>query len=212
MNIYGIGGLGADERVFQSLDLKYQLIPISWIRPQKSESISKYSSRLVEQIDSKKPFVLIGVSFGGLVAVEISKIITPAQVILISSVETATEIPKIYRLLGQLGIVKIIPKKLLKPPFWMINYFFEAKNRKLLKEIIEDTDPFFLKWALQCLCTWTNERKISNLLNITSSTDRLLPSKDSGFIIKNGGHFMIVDRAKEISQIINNTITKFESC
>ncbi|MGB0839278.1 MAG: hypothetical protein ACPGXL_04005 [Chitinophagales bacterium] len=33
MKLYGISGLGADQRVFQYLNLDCELIPLDWIEP-----------------------------------------------------------------------------------------------------------------------------------------------------------------------------------
>ena len=108
-HIYLISGLGADERVFQNLDFG-RLKPkfIKWIEPKDNETIQEYALRLSEQIDTNKPIIL-GVSFGGMIAIEIAKQIDYQQVILISSAKTKTEIPLIYRISGRLKLHKIIP-------------------------------------------------------------------------------------------------------
>ena len=87
--VYFISGLGADERVFQFLDLsKIEHQFIQWNEPQKKESLSSYCKKLTEQIDLKQEIILIGISFGGIIAQEISKIIECKKVIIISSVKT----------------------------------------------------------------------------------------------------------------------------
>ena len=66
-----------------------------------------------QQIKDKNP-ILIGLSFGGIVATELSKIISVEKLILISSLKTKSEIPLIYRLAGKLHIHRIIPYSVLK--------------------------------------------------------------------------------------------------
>ena len=64
--IYLLGGLGADKKVFNFLDLRdYKLIHIGWNEPMMNEPIESYARRLLEQIPAAKP-TLIGVSFGGM--------------------------------------------------------------------------------------------------------------------------------------------------
>src|SRR4051794_12190133 len=90
--IYCISGLGADERVFQYLRLgELPLQHIHWIRPYRQEPIAHYAGRLLEQINLAGEVVLIGVSFGGLIAQELAKIIHCQRVILISSVKSERE-------------------------------------------------------------------------------------------------------------------------
>ncbi len=211
MKIYGIGGLGADERVFQYLDLKYEFIPIDWIEPRKNESIENYSIRVAQSINTNEKFGILGVSFGGLVAVEISKLLFPELTILISSVETKNDLRKIYRLIGKLGILKILPKELFYPPKRLVNWLFGAKKKELLKQILDCTDLKFTKWAVNEFMSWKNNSKLlTPVLKISGSNDKLIPPiKDSNYkIIDKGEHFMIIDRADEISKIINDKIIK----
>src|SRR5689334_21217141 len=50
--IYCISGLGADKRVIQYLRLDgLPLQHIHWVRPNRDESITRYTERLLEQID-----------------------------------------------------------------------------------------------------------------------------------------------------------------
>ena len=208
MKIYGISGLGADKRVFQFLNLEYEFIPIDWIDPLKKESITEYAKRFSSVIDTSEKFCVLGVSFGGLIAVEISKFLKPELTILISSAETRKEIPLIYRFLGKTKIVKIIPAKLLNPPRWIAKILFGTKKINLLNEILNDTDLKFTKWAVQELFAWKNDQRVENVLKITGTKDKLIPQKPNENIafIKGGGHLMIIDNAKEVSEIINKEI------
>ena len=208
MNIYGISGLGADKRVFKRLSLQHDLIPITWIEPETNESIEYYSNRLKEVIDTSNPFVLIGVSFGGLIAVEISKILNPKLTILISSAETKNELRSIYRGFGKTNLIKLIPKRLFDMPRGLATFMFGTNEKKLLSDILDDTDLKFTKWAINELINWKNETKLENVVKINGSKDKLIPPSQSDYLIEGGEHFMVVDKADEISDIINNEIKK----
>lgn len=205
MKIYAISGLGADKRVFQFLTLEQEFIPIDWIDPLKNESIAEYAKRLSSVIDTSEKFCVLGVSFGGLIAVEISKFLNPELTILISSAETRNEIPFIYRFLGKINIVKYIPAKFLNPPKWLAKILFGTKKVALLNQILDDTDLNFTKWAVQELSTWKNNQRVDKVLKIVGTKDKLIPLKHEENIqlIEGGGHLMIIDNADEVSQIIN---------
>ena len=154
----------------------------------------------------------MGVSFGGLVAVEISKKLNPALTILISSAETKNELRSIYRLVGKSTFLKWLPTILFDPPRILANWIFGAKNKSLLKQILDDTDLKFAKWAANALFTWKNdETLITPILKIGGTCDKLIPpnNKEDQILIDKGAHFMIVDRAEEISRIINKAIRKY---
>lgn len=208
--LYGIGGLGADQRVFQYLSLSVKLIPVRWITPKSEECIEDYAVRLSEQIDKSKRFGLLGVSFGGLIALELSKVVEPELIILISSVTRSSDLPSIRNVARKVSLLSLIPNYLLKPPFVVMRYFFGAKNGPLLKEIIRDTDPTFLRWALHAIIEWNFDLHVDNLYLIHGSSDRLIPLKNKKAIeINEGGHFMIVDRAAEISKQSNILISRY---
>ena len=210
MKIYAISGLGADKRVFQFLKLEHEFIPIDWIDPLKNESIAEYAKRFSSVIDTSEKFCVLGVSFGGLIAVEISKFLKPELTILISSAEIRQELPLIYRILGKTKVVKIIPAKLLNPPRWMAKILFGTKKVALLNEILDDADLKFTKWAVQELSSWKNNQRVEKVLKIVGTKDKLIPLKNEENIelIEGGGHLMIIDNADEVSAIINKELKK----
>lgn len=214
VKIYAISGLGADKRVFQFLTLEHELIPVEWIKPKPKEPIVEYSKRLIEEynIGKEGEFGVLGVSFGGLMATEISKLTSPQLTILISSVETRDELSRVIRGLGKSKLIELIPKALLNPPRSVARFMFGTKNRALLNAILDDTDLSFTKWALRALMNWENQSKIPNLIKIGGTKDKLLaPRGEHTTLIEDGEHFMIVDRADEISAIINDRIRNLYS-
>ena len=106
MKAYFISGLGADRTVFRNIHLPstFEPVHLNWIEPQKNESLPSYAFRLAEKIDPSKPFILIGLSFGGMLAVEISRIYKPKQLILISSIRSAQDLPLLYKWAGRLRL------------------------------------------------------------------------------------------------------------
>ena len=203
MKLYLIGGLGADERVFNYLELDVATTVIKWIEPKPKEELKSYAIRLIEQINQKDEFGILGVSFGGIIAIEISKLIKPKKLILISSVETSRQLPQTHISLGKTQILNLIPNQLIKPPKPLLSFLFGAKNKQLLKQIINDTEPEFIRWALNAIIYWSNAKTPIETIRIHGTKDKLIPLKGEAIEIKDGGHFMIVDKAKEISKLIN---------
>lgn len=207
--VFLIPGLGADHRVFQFLNLSnYSCHYLSWIDPLKDETIERYAARLSEQIKSPNP-VLIGVSFGGMIAVEIAKQIRTDKIILISSARTKNEIPWYTRLVGVLRLHTLAPAAWLKKPGKLLFYFFsvkQAEEKKLLAQIVEDTDSNFLVWAIDKIARWKNIEIPNNTLLIHGTNDRLFPFNTGDVTISDGGHFMVVNKAKEVSVQLNQML------
>lgn len=206
--IYCISGLGADERVFSKLTLPgRQLVPLQWIRPQKEEGIEAYAARMVSQIDSPSP-VLMGVSFGGMMALEMAKSVPGAKVILISSVKCRQELPGWMRLSGNLGLIKLLPRN---PPRWsrLESNFLGTETPQevqLVREFMKTADPVYLRWALGQVINWQNEWQPAACYHIHGTNDRTFPLKHirATHIVPGGGHFMVMNRAAEVSTILES--------
>ncbi|TCD26884.1 alpha/beta hydrolase [Pedobacter psychrodurus] len=218
MNTYFISGLGAGRRIFSKLKLdeNINIIHIDWITPNKNESLASYAKRLSEVMNLTQPFALVGVSFGGMIAVEIAKLLNPATTIIISSTMLSTHLPALYRFAGKLGLLKLIPAKLLKSSNKLTqNYYFGTRSsseKTLLSKIIKDTDPYFLKWAIGSILGWRNKIKPKGIYHIHGTNDKILYSKTAmpDFVIQNGTHFMVYQNAEEISGIIDGIILNNE--
>jgi pimeloyl-ACP methyl ester carboxylesterase len=208
MIAYCISGLGADERVFKELHLQYEIVPIQWLTPLPKESLPHYCQRLIEQIDTSKAFLLIGVSFGGMIACELNRYIQPQKTIIISSAAQTSELPLIYKIMGKIELAKWLPEFMLFPPMFVLNYLFDVKiteHKILIKNISQDTDPIFARWAIDQITHWKNNVVPVDLIRIHGDKDKVLSYyTPNTHVVRNGGHFMIVDRAEEISDIINS--------
>lgn len=213
MKIYCLSGLGADKRFFQFLDLKkHELIHLEWIEAKPKETLKNYAIRIKEKIQTEEDFVLMGLSFGGMIATEIAKEIQPKLLILISSVPSKNEFPIHFKWAKWLKFHEISPLKIFKPLPIIANYFFSVKNqqdKKLLKEIIDQTDLKFLKWATGAILNWKNEKPVK-CIRIHGTKDRILPLGKSKikYPIKNGGHLIVSNKAQELSEIILKEIKK----
>ena len=213
--IYFISGLGADERVFQFLELpNHPFKHIHWLSPEKRESITHYSSRLIQQIDTTQEVILIGVSFGGMIAQEIAKQISCQHVIIISSVKSPHEFSWQLKIIGKLKLHRLAPTPLLK---WgnllTANYYFSVTDKQetaLLKQIVLDTATTFMVWAINAIMCWKNPDPLSNLVHIHGTSDRIFPINAIKNVIpvEGGGHFMIVNKAEEVSKLILDVINK----
>jgi pimeloyl-ACP methyl ester carboxylesterase len=209
--LYIFSGLGADERVFQKFDFSdFSITFIKWVVPQVKETIEQYATRLLAQITTPNP-TLIGLSFGGMMAIEVAKQIKTEKVILIASAKTKAEIPFYYRFAGQLGLHQLLPTKLLKISNFITNWFFGAnstEDAQLLKQIIKNTDPIFLKWAIDKIVCWENEVKPHHVFHIHGANDKVLPLAFviANEVIKNGGHFMTLTHAEILNKVLKQQL------
>lgn len=214
LTVYFISGLGADERVFKKLKLPHNINVrhVHWIEPFKNESLQNYCKRLAEQIDTTDEFIIIGMSFGGLAAVELSKIIHPKQIIIISTVATAKEFPLQFKLLRLSKLYKLIPVSLLKIPMPVLYWFFGVETnyeKHLLKSFIKTVSRNYLSWSIHVVLNWKNKQRPANTFHIHGTADRIFPYQrtHADALIKGGGHLMVHNRADDVSKILSEYLS-----
>ena len=127
-------GMSANPLIFERIKFseeKYKIHFLKWIKPVLNESIEEYSERLLKFIDHKNP-ILIGVSFGGLIVQEISKLIDVDKVIIISSIKSNTELPLYMKSAKFLKLYNYFPLKLFDDVFNISKFL---KINKIYKKL-----------------------------------------------------------------------------
>jgi pimeloyl-ACP methyl ester carboxylesterase len=212
MNIYFIPGLGADKKIFKGIKVSEgcKAFYIEWIKPLKNETLESYSYRLAEQINTTQPFIIVGLSFGGMLAAEIIKRFPAGRMIILSSVASSGHLPFYYRIAGKMRMHKLIPVSLMKSAALMKRLFTAetAEQKAYLKMAIREVDTSFIRWALDAIIKWKGSAVDSSYLHIHGSKDAILPIRFTRptHIVKGGGHLMILTRNNEISEIINDYV------
>jgi pimeloyl-ACP methyl ester carboxylesterase len=215
VNVYFISGLGADSRAFQKIHLNEQFTVhhIDWIEPETNETLTDYVQRLSKVVDQTKQFSLVGLSFGGVIAIEMAKLIRPEKLIIISSLGCSKELPVRFKMIGALNLHRLIPARMYKTPPKLVSWFFTAKtnaDRKLLYQIFEDSSAVFLKWAVDQLLKWKHASRPDGLFHIHGGSDKLLPVKgiSADYIVPNAGHLMVLTHAADLSAVLNKKLAE----
>ncbi|NCI45264.1 alpha/beta hydrolase [Sediminibacterium soli] len=213
MNLYFISGLGADERVFQRLELpdSIKVHHVAWPKILPNETIVSYRDKIISVIDTSQEFGLVGLSFGGILATEVAKILEPQITILLSSISNISEIPWYYKVLAKSRFNRIVPEFLLNKIYPFTNWYFgisESSDKRLLKSIIHSTSASFIKWAVNEIINWKNIDRPESIYHIHGDSDRLFPISlvNADKIIKNAGHLMVYTHAKLVSQVIRDRL------
>ncbi len=210
--IYCISGLGADERAFAKLHIKgFQLQVIPWIDPLKNETIESYAGRMNMQIKEENP-ILMGLSFGGIMCIEIAKQRKVRQIILISSIKTVSELPTWMNLVAKSKLNKIYPMKSYKFTEPIQNYFLGATNKDekdMARAYRQQAKLEYTNWAVNEVLNWKNKACFPAIFHIHGDKDKIFPIKNvkADVIIEGGGHFMIMNKANEVSKAIEKCLT-----
>ena len=216
MKVYFISGLGADERIFQRLALPagFDMVHLSWIKEFPDESLSAYSQRMAADIDTTEPFMLAGLSFGGIVAAEISKIHRPVLLILFSSVTTKYELPLLYRLAGNMSLSPLVPLRFMAHLMPFFCWFFGAdsqQSRALLQSFIRRSDRYHLRWAIARISRWDNTETILPVLHLHGEKDRVFPASNirNAQLIKGAGHLCVFTHAVQVNALLRECLQPY---
>lgn len=213
-HIYFVPGLAASSKIFEYLQFPedtFELHFLEWILPlSENEPISDYALRMAGFVTAENP-VLVGVSFGGIIAQEMSKHLHPKKIILISSIKSKKELPKRLNIIRKTKIYKLFPAYAIKNMEGFFKYAFGdyAKKRiKIYKEYLSVRDEKYLKWAIYNVLHWNQKKSLKNTVHIHGTEDEIFPIKHikNCIPIEKGTHVMILQKAKKISAIILDSI------
>ncbi len=211
--IYYISGLGADQRAYMFLQIDgYENRGIEWVQHDENDSLATYASKLISQIDTSKPVVLIGTSLGGMLATEIAKQIKVEHTFLISTLKTRAEQPAYFSFFRLFPMYDWMPNNVMgNPDFWM-KFLFPAGMKSEWKEMFTDMfskwTPSFLRWAMKASLHWNNDTTIENYTHIHGDNDIVFPHIhiQNFLLVKGGTHIMVLSKAKEIKGIIESKL------
>ena len=222
MKTYCLPGLGTDHRVFQNLipqlpvtevvylDFKEELLP-------KSGGIEDYalvlSKEIAKDIDYNpdEPILLLGLSLGGFVAVELHKLLPNSRLILISTIKSKRERPFVLNLGRRLPLYNLVPTWFSRNMVPLISRWMRVTDKEgyhLYRQMLKGWSGKTFRWARRAAVNWRNENPPEQVLHIHGTRDHIFPHKHIKIehYIQGGSHYMVMDRAKEIAALIKPTL------
>lgn len=213
--VFLIAGMGADTRIYNHIDIpeKYEVVPVDWIEPHKSDTLATYAQKLIHQYDIQPRSTVIGNSLGGMLAIEIAKKIELKKTILISSIKTIDEAPSYFKVFRTIPIYKLFTDKMLDVIKYFITPVFGAKDKEegwLFRDMFDGTSKKFLHWSMGAVVHWDNKVVPENVFHISGDKDLVFNYKrmKNVTIVKGGTHLMVFDKAKEINKWLKPILKK----
>lgn len=215
MKIYRISGLGANDSAFKYLKFpnEFEVVYLPWLQPEKNETLQHYTGRMVEKINPNEDFILMGLSFGGIIAQEINRFLTPKLNILISTIKSRNELPGFMKFSAQTNAHKLIPATFLSSEKG-ISYalFRKLYNSKMpdINDFFEFRDTYYLKWSIHQIVNWQNQVEMKNYIHFHGDKDIVFPYSNiqNAVKINDGTHIMVIQKAKKLNELINQELLK----
>ena len=209
-------GLGADRRLLQE---QYEhsdgWYTPAWIEPKEDESLEDYCKRWVDTHEVIPEFVT-GVSFGGIMGLEMAKHFDIKGVVIISGCFSKESITSQFK--TQASLLKFVPDNLLKYtvkeimfPKFINEESLTDRQVNWLKEMANEFDPNFFRWATQVSARWepigSKQDYKCPVIQIHGKDDHIIPmvEKDADIVIE-GKHLIQYTHASQINNLIQNFI------
>jgi pimeloyl-ACP methyl ester carboxylesterase len=204
-------GLGGDTRLFDSQRPAFpELITLNWIEPKKNEPLADYAARYAKVIDPGQPCFIGGVSFGGVVALEVASHLAARECFLIGSIRSTNQMPWRLKVLRPISDLIILPR--LASP-WLLSLGGNWLNpiaRGALHQL-KDADRKFLQWAAGAILSWTPSAGVADVpvVQIHGTRDRVFPigrvSADK--TIPGAGHLVSLTHSKAVNQYLRERMS-----
>ncbi len=211
-----VPGLGFNEKTFKNLELysANTVNIINWLEPEnEDEPFEQYMRRMSASIDASLPnMVLIGHSFGGVMVQEFSQFIDAEKVFLISSIKHPKEISWNLNILKQVPLYKLVSHSLINNTFdiWAkMHDFHNQEEKEVFLDMVNDMSLEYFKWAVNAILHWKGiKRRKVQPIHLHGTNDQTFPYKNIKHPISliGAGHFMVYNRAEEISEIIKKEL------
>ncbi len=200
-DIFMISGLGADSRAFRNLSINSTKITyIDWIEPLINETIQEYAFRISEPVRKAENPLLIGVSLGGIISMEIKKFLPDTPVILISSMKDKSEKPFLLRFGTVVPLHKFIPPRFMMKSTVIVRSIFgklDKPDLAVFNDMFMKTSPTFLRWGMSQAINWKGSDKQAKVFHLHGTKDRLFPwrrikNPTLGLMDKSGGQNLCI--------------------
>ena len=214
-------GMGGDARMFrpQLAAFANARVP-SWIDPQPGESLGSYAARMARAVDPGEACLIGGASFGGMVAVEMSRYLPRAPAcFLIGSIRSPRELPPRIRVSrfwlkkATVGVPYLVPGvarglRLLIPPRVAV------ATRSMLQQLA-DCDRRFFRWAALAVLGWEEPAEPPRVpvLQIHGTRDHILPCRYTrpDVLVRGAGHLLSMTHAQEVNAFLRDGLDKYRS-
>ena len=188
-------GLGADARMFETQRERFPHLEVpDWLDPHKRETLESYGQRFAESLEYDENCIVGGTSFGGMLAVEMSRHITPRKLILIGSALSFSEITFLLRTVSRLARwmppsafrLGVLQTRLTARWFGLQT----QAQRQLSNQMMSDAAPAFVRWGCIALSNWSGLSTELPIARLHGAEDRIIPPLNDGSqtLIPEAGH------------------------
>lgn len=210
-------GLGTDASLFAVQRTAFpELIIPAWLPPLRNESLPDYATRMAIAANPGGPCIVGGLSFGGMIALEMTRHLDARGCILISSLATPAELPRWMRRLGPWSW--ILPRRTDRIVSGFGTVMLKTMGPilpKRLKQLcvhFSKTKASMLPWACRAVTTWqpTTPQWPCRVWHLHGDNDPIFPARRTkpDQLVPGGGHLLPLTHPFVVNRFLSDVITK----
>lgn len=210
-------GLGTDERLFALQKLQFpQLIVPPWLTPERRESLPDFAARMAASLPVTGPCIVGGVSFGGLVALEMTRHLQARGCVLISSLRGPRELP-IWARIAAPG-AWLLPRRADwwisrsgRLMLWTCGPILPRRLRDFCVHLSKTEAPL-LPWACRAVVSWkTAADWPCPIAQLHGSADPIFPRwrVQADAVVDRGGHLLTLTHPFVVNEFLSRCVAEF---
>ena len=206
--LYALPGLGADERIFSRIRWPLPLRYLPLLPQEKGDTLPAYAARMAAGIEGDRSAILLGLSFGGVVAQEIARIRPVQQLLLLSTIKSAAEKPPLFRLMRFLPLYELSRGRwrIRSLPLWAPRFGVRSPEEiELLRAMFSEVDDTYRMWAIRQIIDWNPPPEpAAPYAHLHGTKDQVFPARylHGAQLIPGGNHFMVYQEAERVGEWI----------
>jgi pimeloyl-ACP methyl ester carboxylesterase len=203
--------MGADNRLFRSIRIpEAEIVTPDHAEPAPGENLAQYAARIADGLSIQPEDIVGGISFGGMLAGEITRQRRVAGLILLGSCLRPDRLPRSYRWIERLGC--FIPDFALRCRSWRpwVRWRFAPITRDAetcLLEMSRSHPTVQIRVFGRMIMGWDGVDDVTcPILSIHGDSDRIIPLKSAAadVILEHAGHAFTLTHAEQTTSAIRD--------
>ena len=197
-------GMISDQSLFARVRAKRALTLVGWPRPERWWSFADCARAIIARDGITADDVVGGISLGGMMALEIARVVQVRRVVLISSCVRIEHISRLLLVLA--AAAPWLPGRALRALRAMPMPPLARADRATLQAILRRTDPELLRWSCRSIPGWRGDAGVvSPVDHLHGGRDLLMPpwrlAPDA--VVEGAGHFLCLTHPHRLAAFLD---------
>ena len=210
--VWVLPGMGADSRIFRSINFPWAATYLEWISPLEDESLQAYAERMMSDYDIQPNDLIFGYSFGGIVAQQWATKHPVQRIVLLNSLHHEAKIRPLFRRLARTNVLTWAPEGFIRGLIFFMARLNSKPSRHLdlILEVMEQFDCNYYRWVLGQVMNWQQEAPKCPVDFIQGEFDPVFPlfqtEHPRTWILKGATHLSFQTHGREISALLKEKV------